>query len=99
VPTCRSCCRFQIAPFPYDKVAEALRKYGNAEVVWSQEECKNMGAWSYVAPRLQTANKLAQRPAFTPKYVGRAPSASPAAGAKKIHDIEQAKVIAETLTV
>jgi len=93
-------CRIeQIAPFPHDAVAAALKKYSNAEVVWSQEECRNMGAWFFVAPRLITSNKLAQRTPFTPTYIGRPASASPAAGAKKIHDIEQAKLIRETLTL
>jgi 2-oxoglutarate dehydrogenase E1 component len=31
--------------------------YPNAEIVWMQEEPKNMGAWSYVRPRIQTALK------------------------------------------
>lgn len=58
-----------------------------------------MGAWSFVAPRLVTSNKLAQRAPFYPTYIGRSASASPAAGYKKIHDLEQAKLIKDTLTV
>lgn len=46
---------FQIAPFPYDLVKEECDKYPDAEVVWSQEEHKNMGGWSYVQPRVATA--------------------------------------------
>ena len=45
----------QISPFPYDLVEEQLARYPSAEVVWVQEEPKNMGAWSYVQPRLYTA--------------------------------------------
>ncbi|ETO22037.1 hypothetical protein RFI_15167, partial [Reticulomyxa filosa] len=47
----------QIAPFPYDLVQEQLKKYPNAELVWAQEEPKNMGAWHYVFPRFATAAK------------------------------------------
>lgn len=90
----------QIAPFPHDAVAAVLKKYPNAEITWAQEEPRNMGAWSFVAPRFVTCNaKLAHRAAFTPRYFGRLGSASPAAGAKKISDLEQQKLIKEALTV
>ncbi|XP_037792795.1 2-oxoglutarate dehydrogenase, mitochondrial-like [Penaeus monodon] len=45
----------QIAPFPYDLVMKECAKYADAELVWSQEEHKNMGAWSYIQPRISTA--------------------------------------------
>ena len=45
----------QIAPFPYDLIAPAINKFQNAELVWVQEEPKNMGAWTYVKPRFDTA--------------------------------------------
>ena len=44
----------QIAPFPYDIVARAIHRYPNAELVWVQEEPRNMGAWAYVKPRFDT---------------------------------------------
>jgi len=42
----------QVAPFPFDEVQEQVNKYPGAEVVWAQEEHQNMGAYSYVAPRI-----------------------------------------------
>ncbi|XP_076639304.1 oxoglutarate dehydrogenase Nc73EF isoform X1 [Colletes latitarsis] len=45
----------QITPFPYDLVKKEAAKYPNADLVWSQEEHKNQGAWSYVQPRFHTA--------------------------------------------
>eukprot|EP00879_Flechtneria_rotunda_P017667 GHRR01018519.1.p1 GENE.GHRR01018519.1~~GHRR01018519.1.p1 ORF type:complete len:632 (+),score=225.54 GHRR01018519.1:2874-4769(+) len=45
----------QISPFPHDLLMNVVRQYKNAELVWAQEEPKNMGAWSYVQPRLVTA--------------------------------------------
>ncbi|XP_046421044.1 2-oxoglutarate dehydrogenase, mitochondrial isoform X2 [Neodiprion fabricii] len=45
----------QISPFPYDLVKKEAEKYPNAELVWTQEEHKNQGAWTYVQPRFHTA--------------------------------------------
>jgi 2-oxoglutarate dehydrogenase E1 component len=42
----------QIAPFPYDLVAETLERFPNAELVWVQEEPINAGAWEYVQRRI-----------------------------------------------
>ncbi|XP_047986707.1 2-oxoglutarate dehydrogenase, mitochondrial isoform X2 [Leguminivora glycinivorella] len=48
-------CRLeQISPFPYDLIKAEAAKYGNAQLVWSQEEHKNMGSWSYIEPRFRT---------------------------------------------
>ena len=48
-------CRVeQIAPFPFDKVQVQAKKYPNAQFQWVQEEPLNMGAWSYVNPRINT---------------------------------------------
>ncbi|XP_015124191.1 2-oxoglutarate dehydrogenase, mitochondrial isoform X2 [Diachasma alloeum] len=45
----------QISPFPYDLIKREVEKYPNAEIMWTQEEAKNQGAWSYVQPRFVTA--------------------------------------------
>lgn len=49
----------QIFPFPFDLVRAEVDKYSNAEMVWCQEEHKNMGYYDYVRPRFLTvvANK------------------------------------------
>lgn len=47
----------QIAPFPFDLVAAEVARYPNAAVVWVQEEPRNMGYWTYVAPRIATATR------------------------------------------
>ncbi|XP_045446237.1 2-oxoglutarate dehydrogenase, mitochondrial [Melitaea cinxia] len=44
----------QISPFPYDLIKQEIAKYPNAQLVWSQEEHKNMGSWSYIEPRFRT---------------------------------------------
>lgn len=49
----------QISPFPFDLVRDEVEKYADAELVWCQEEHKNMGYYDYVRPRFLTvvANK------------------------------------------
>ena len=45
---------FQISPFPFDIVRQEIEKYPGAEIEFVQEEHKNMGAWTYAKPRLET---------------------------------------------
>ena len=78
----------QIAPFAFDKVAKYCAKYDNAEVVWAQQEPKNMGAYSYVTPRMMTATRELNKNEKRPRYVGRMVSSAPATGMSKIHKRE-----------
>ena len=85
----------QIAPFPFDLVAAEVKKYPNAQVVWVQEEPRNMGAWFYVHPRIATATRVLNQKEVRPEYVGRLAMASPAAGSTKIHEAEQNRFLTE----
>jgi 2-oxoglutarate dehydrogenase E1 component len=59
--------------------------------MWLQEEPQNMGAWSFIAPRLR-----ALLGADVPlQYVGRTERASPAVGSARVHAAEQAKIVAD----
>lgn len=78
----------QIAPFAFDRVAESAAKYANAEVVWAQQEPKNMGAYSYVNSRIMTATREINRDEKRPRYVGRPVSAAPATGMTLVHQAE-----------
>lgn len=40
----------QLYPFPTDEFMQEIVRFSNAELVWCQEEPKNMGAWTYIAP-------------------------------------------------
>jgi len=75
----------QICPFPFDIMKQVSEEYCNAQLCWVQEEHKNMGAWSYVQPRTQTAvggyHRLLQ-------YIGRETAPSPATGNKATHKKE-----------
>lgn len=89
----------QIAPFPWDKVAMQAATYKNAKIIWVQEEPKNMGAWSYVQPRIATATRTLNDLEQQPEYVGRKPSAATATGlGGRAHEAEQQALIDEALS-
>lgn len=86
----------QFYPFPLQAIRDVLAKYPNArELVWTQEEPRNMGGWNFMEERLENLLPTCQRPL----YVGRAVSASPATGSYSIHQKEQAELIAAALSV
>ena len=75
----------QIYPFPEAELTAELARHPSArDIVWVQEEPANMGALSYVLPRLRRI--AGQRPVLTVK---RSASASPATGSAKAHEVEQ----------
>jgi 2-oxoglutarate dehydrogenase E1 component len=80
--------------FPEDAMRAVLAKYpATKDVVWAQEEPLNMGAWSYISPRL-----LPLVPAGAElKYVGRPERASPAEGYPAAHAAEQSRIVREGL--
>ena len=83
----------QLAPFPWDKVAEEAATYKNAEVMWVQEEPKNMGAWSFVQPRIATATRTLNGLERRPLYAGRDPAAATATGlGGRAHNAEQQEI-------
>jgi 2-oxoglutarate dehydrogenase E1 component len=96
----------QLAPFPYDLVAQQMKLYTNVnfgdgvypgDVVWCQEEPKNMGPWPYTRARLvSTARELCNKDVVF-KYAGRRSAASPATGIGSVHTLEQAKLMEEAL--
>ncbi len=77
-------------PFAEAKLRDTLAQYPAVrDVVWVQEESKNMGAWTFVQPLLSEL-----RPAGTALwYAGRAPSASPATGNASVHKRELAELL------
>ena len=86
----------ELHPWPHAEVSRVLDLYPNVrDVAWVQEEPKNMGAWSYVAPRLRgsVGNALVIR------YIGRAVRASPAEGHSQTHTEEQARIVDEAVTL
>ncbi|CAM9577891.1 unnamed protein product, partial [Discosporangium mesarthrocarpum] len=73
----------QLTPFPFDRVAEEVAQYPEAEVCWVQEEPKNMGAWTFVKPCIETASRELNGKEKRPGYIGRPTAAAPATGLSK----------------
>ena len=69
----------QLAPFPDEALSDMLDRYPNLEeVVWLQEEPRNMGAWTYIEPRLRDLLQVKERPLPLATSAGR--SGPPAEG-------------------
>ncbi|CAN5341355.1 2-oxoglutarate dehydrogenase E1 component [soil metagenome] len=86
----------ELYPWPHEDVTRIVDSYPNVtEVVWAQEEPKNMGAWTYVAPLL----RVATGDALITRYIGRPERASPAEGYAAAHDAEQERIVQTVLTV
>ncbi len=75
----------QIYPFPYENFRDELKHYTDAEIIWVQEEPKNMGAWGFAKGRLESVIQEAKVKQEKIYYVGRSPAASPAAGSLERH--------------
>lgn len=87
----------QFYPFADKELGEELKKYKNAEVIWCQEEPKNMGAWYFLQDRIEEVLVNIKHTSKRPRYVGRKEAASPAAGYMKLHTKEQQELIKEAL--
>jgi len=75
----------QFYPWPIKSLSAELSRFPNAELVWCQEEPKNMGGWTFVDPWIElTLDKLDIK-AKRARYVGRPASASTAAGLMSRH--------------
>ncbi len=81
-------------PFPQAQILEEVRRYPNLrEVVWVQEEPRNMGARAHMSPRLLQI--LPENIDFG--YVGRPERASPGEGYPAAHTVEQTRIIRTAL--
>ncbi|SMF07154.1 2-oxoglutarate dehydrogenase E1 component [Tistlia consotensis] len=89
----------QLYPFPSDTLLSELAKYAHCELVWCQEEPRNMGAWSLISEFLEEIAEEAGVHNPRPRYAGRSAAASPATGLFQRHLDEQAKLVEEALTV
>ena len=86
----------QLYPLPRHEIALALSAHPQArEVVWVQEEPRNMGAFFWVMPRLA---QLAEERGLSLRSVKRSSSASPATGSAKAHELEQKTLLSLAFT-
>jgi 2-oxoglutarate dehydrogenase E1 component len=75
----------QFYPWPLKSLSTELKRFKNAELVWVQEEPKNMGGWMFVDPWLELTLQRLNVAAKRARYVGRPASASTAAGLMSRH--------------
>jgi 2-oxoglutarate dehydrogenase E1 component len=88
----------QIYPFPGLALTEELTRFPGAEVIWCQEEPKNQGAWTFVAPAIESVmEQLGLKGPL--RYTGRRASASPAAGQMSQHQAELKAFLDDALTL
>jgi 2-oxoglutarate dehydrogenase E1 component len=84
----------ELYPWPHSEVGALIDEYPNVEeVIWAQEEPRNMGAWTYIAPLLRAATGTV----LSVAYIGRPERASPAEGYNAAHTEEQKRIVAAVL--
>ena len=82
----------QLYPFPYEALEEEIVDFKNCEMIWCQEEPRNMGAWQFIQERVQS---VLQRVVGndTLHFIGRRAAASPATGVFDRHLSNQQNII------
>jgi multifunctional 2-oxoglutarate metabolism enzyme len=81
----------ELYPFPEQTVINVLARYSpNADLVWCQEEPRNMGAWRFMFGYFKGLNRVIH-------YAGRSKNASPAVGSHKRHAEEQKRLVEDAL--
>jgi 2-oxoglutarate dehydrogenase E1 component len=87
----------QFYPFPAKALITELSRFPKAEMVWAQEEPKNMGAWSFMEPNLEWTLEQVGAEHSRVRYAGRPASAATATGLAKKHAEEQKAVVDQAL--
>ncbi len=82
----------QLYPFPYEALKQITKQFIHCEMIWCQEEPKNMGAWQFIEDRLKSVLHIidSKRELF---FIGRRASASPATGVFDRHISNQKNII------
>lgn len=87
----------QFYPWPIKSISKELARFPNADLVWCQEEPKNMGGWTFVDPWIELTLEKMDIKAKRARYVGRPASASTAAGLMSRHLKELETFLAEAM--
>ncbi len=82
----------QLYPFPYEALKQEIKKFINCELIWCQEEPKNMGAWEFIEKRLKSVLHLVGAKNEL-HFIGRRAAASPATGVFDRHLSNQKNII------
>jgi 2-oxoglutarate dehydrogenase E1 component len=87
----------QLYPVPLKALVQELGRFRNAEVVWCQEEPRNMGAWHFIEPYLEWVLNQINSPNRRPRYAGRAAAAATATGLMSKHLAQLKALLDEAL--
>ena len=88
----------QLYPFPARALITELSRFPQADIVWAQEEPKNMGAWSFVEPNLEWVLQHIGARGGRARYAGRQASAATATGLASKHNQEQKALVSQALS-
>jgi 2-oxoglutarate dehydrogenase E1 component len=88
----------QLYPFPAKALITELSRFKNAEMVWCQEEPKNMGAWAFIDPYLEWVLAHINAKHQRVRYTGRAAAASTATGLMSKHKEQLAAFLDDALS-
>ena len=89
----------QLYPFPARALIKQLGRFRQAEMVWCQDEPKNMGAWTFVAPNIEWVLDHVDTEFKRPRFVGRSASAATATGLMSKHQAELKAFLDDALTL
>ena len=89
----------QIYPFPHDALRELMTPYKDCDLVWCQEEPRNMGAWAFASTFIQEVAEEVGFKNSRPRYAGRKSAGSPATGLYSRHVAEQQALIDDALAL
>ena len=89
----------QLYPFPARALITELSRFPQAEIVWCQEEPKNMGPWSFVEPNIEWVLNHIDARYHRARYAGRSAAASPATGLMSKHQQELQLLLNDALVV
>jgi 2-oxoglutarate dehydrogenase E1 component len=87
----------QLYPFPHKSLVAELSRFPKAEVIWCQEEPRNMGYWTFVEPLIEDLLSEVGGRCRRARYAGRTPAAAPATGIHGRHAERQRALIRDAL--
>ncbi|MET0278826.1 MAG: 2-oxoglutarate dehydrogenase E1 component, partial [Pseudorhodoplanes sp.] len=87
----------QLYPFPTKALVQELSRFKQAEIVWCQEEPRNMGPWFFVDTYIEWVLNQIQAKNRRPRYAGRPAAASTAVGQMSKHNAQLKQFLDEAL--
>ncbi|MGB3808807.1 MAG: 2-oxoglutarate dehydrogenase E1 component [Parvibaculum sp.] len=89
----------QLYPFPAKSLMNELSRFQQAEIVWCQEEPKNMGAWQFMEPNIEWVLDHVGARFRRARYAGRPAAASPAVGLMSKHVQQLNQFLSDALKI